>query len=294
MATVGPTNIPAFFNTDADFRTWGSTISAALATLGLVNTADTGQINWTTVVKPAGTSTQSGYEIWRFADSLQGTTPVYLKLTYGSAAAADRPSLWIQVGSGSNGTGTLTGQTNTQVQSAGSVSKTAGVTLPFWACGNSGELLLAVNVDTGGTNTVGFFLSVERPKDSNDTTTADGVYSTWMSQNVGVTSQFVPASGTVPGSSTGGGSGLPAVHPNVWSRSASGGNVDVCPVFVPIGGVWRYSHVNIHKAGDLAAAGSYTTTILGGSHTYMSMDAAVTGTGAVAGGSSGAMSFRWE
>jgi hypothetical protein len=94
---------------DATFRAWGADLSAAFAEVGLVKTADTGQINWTTVSRPA-INTVAGYEIWRYADS-----SVFLKVEYGNGSnASDSFSLYITVGQNSNGSGTLTGATSTR------------------------------------------------------------------------------------------------------------------------------------------------------------------------------------
>lgn len=93
---------------DAGFRAWGSEFSASLAAVGLVQTADTGQINWVTVTRPA-INTAGGYEIWRFADSTY-----YLKFEYGTGGVLTTPQMWITVGTGSNGSGTLTGQLSTR------------------------------------------------------------------------------------------------------------------------------------------------------------------------------------
>jgi len=89
---------------DADFRAWGSDLSASFSDVGLIQTADTGQIDWVTVTRP-GASTAAGYEIWRYTDS-----SVYLKIEYGSSGfSSAAPSVWLTVGTGSNGAGTLTG-----------------------------------------------------------------------------------------------------------------------------------------------------------------------------------------
>lgn len=92
----------------AAFRVWGSALSAALATVGLVNTTDTGQINWTTVAV-ASANSDAGYEIWRFNDALQSTTPVFIKFYYGTGTASITPRIRVEVGTGSNGSGTITG-----------------------------------------------------------------------------------------------------------------------------------------------------------------------------------------
>ncbi len=89
------------------FRAWASMIAKGLEEVGLVQTADTGQINLVTVELPA-TSTFAGYQIWRFNDSQQEAEPIYLKIEYGRGAANARPNLRLQWGRGSNGTGTLT------------------------------------------------------------------------------------------------------------------------------------------------------------------------------------------
>lgn len=95
-------------SSDAGFRAWGSELNTKLTAAGLVNTADTGQINWTTVTR-ASAGNKAGYEIWRFADST-----LYLKIEYGTASGgAGNPGLWITTGTGSNGSGTLTGQLST-------------------------------------------------------------------------------------------------------------------------------------------------------------------------------------
>jgi hypothetical protein len=105
--TVASSTSPINHTSDAGFRAWGSEFAAKLAAVGMVQTADTGQINWTTVTRPGG-GTMAGYEIWRFANSF-----IYIKFQYGTGASANQPEIQSQAGSGSNGSGTLTGQTDT-------------------------------------------------------------------------------------------------------------------------------------------------------------------------------------
>lgn len=111
-------NTPWDHSSDATFRAWGAALSAAIVAGGavfgkLVPTTDTGQINWTTVTRP-GTNTVAGYEIYKFADTNAGTAPVYIKLEYGTGTTAAVPQIWVTVGTGSNGSGTLTGFTTTR------------------------------------------------------------------------------------------------------------------------------------------------------------------------------------
>lgn len=99
---------------DAAFRVWVSeVITNIVTTCGLTQTSDTGQINTSTVVRGGSANTAAGYVIVRFNDTLQSTSPIFIKLEFGNGATpATDPAMWITVGTGSNGSGTLTGTTS--------------------------------------------------------------------------------------------------------------------------------------------------------------------------------------
>lgn len=157
----------------AGFRAWGAEFSAQLLAIGLTQTADTGQINWTTVAYTATTATAQGYEIWRFADST-----LFIKFEYGTSGTSTSPGIWVTVGTGSNGSGTITGAGVTSTRSLMVVntaaasnttaytsyfSRTAGHVSILWkAAGSSGTfcmglLIIGKSVDgTGATTTTGY------------------------------------------------------------------------------------------------------------------------------------------
>lgn len=98
---------------DANFRTWVAEVITNLLAIGLTQTGDTGQINTTTVTRAAVNQTAAGYVVFRFNDTLQSTAPIFFKLEFGSGATQPTdPAMWITVGTGSNGTGTITGVTS--------------------------------------------------------------------------------------------------------------------------------------------------------------------------------------
>jgi hypothetical protein len=105
--TTASTLTPFDQTTDAGFRAWVSSIITQLAAVGLTQTSDTGQINTSTVTRPGSGNTSAGYTIWQFNDSLQGTSPIYFKLEFGSGSAAANPQMWVTVGTGTNGAGTI-------------------------------------------------------------------------------------------------------------------------------------------------------------------------------------------
>lgn len=98
----------------SELRSWGSAISAALATAGLIKTADTGQVDWTTINYNATQGALLGYEIWRFNDGLQATRPVFIKVWYYNASSTIPPNLRIlfTVGSATDGVGNVSGYGN--------------------------------------------------------------------------------------------------------------------------------------------------------------------------------------
>lgn len=102
----------AQLTTDAIFRTWGKGLSDAIQAVGLVKTADTGQIDWLTVLAPTLSNQIRGYEIFRFNDALQATSPIFIKISYGSGlygvGPTNCPTIKTAVGKGSDGSGNLT------------------------------------------------------------------------------------------------------------------------------------------------------------------------------------------
>ena len=114
---------------DAEFRAWGSEFSSKLAAVGLIQTTDTGQINWATVTKPGTTNTNAGYEIWRFNDPAQSTSPLFLKISYGNGSNVSllTPRIQIEVGTATNGAGTLSGiGSGVQLPGSNNVGSNAG------------------------------------------------------------------------------------------------------------------------------------------------------------------------
>lgn len=264
---AGFSNLPAFFSTDADFRAWGSGISSLIAATGMVQTADTGQINWTTVLKPAAINTSQGYEIWRFADTLQATKPWFLKLEYGSAGVVDRPGIWVTVGTATNGAGTITTQTSVRRQAGASVSKVAGNLLPSYVSGSTDRLMLLLNHDAALATTP-MWMVFDRTRDGSATTTGDGLFLAMGSSSATVANQassiVIPSTGAVPAVA----SSLPVVWPNAGMNSAFGTDVGIgtCQLF--IGKPYYSASLVGGNFNDLGVGTTFTASVLGGTRTY--------------------------
>jgi hypothetical protein len=109
--TTYSTNAFCDQSTDANFQAWVDEVFTGLVTqCGMTQTADTGQMATPcATAHPAGTSTV-GYYVLRFNDTLQSTTPIFIKLDFGASSnGSNYPTMLITVGTGSNGSGTITG-----------------------------------------------------------------------------------------------------------------------------------------------------------------------------------------
>jgi hypothetical protein len=153
---------------DTEVRAWIQEFSDMLGAIGLTQTDDTGQINISTATYALNTT--YGYQIWRFNDSLQGAAPIFLRFEYRQGALNTRPHINLFIGSGSNGSGTLTNSTIIY-NALSTLTTSAGVTHSSYACYNGAALGIAFKVGSG--NAFGFFL--ERTHDSAGAPTAGGL-----------------------------------------------------------------------------------------------------------------------
>lgn len=128
-------------DSDATFREWGLEFATHLAAIGLIQTADTGQINWATVTRAAA-NTEAGFEIWRFDDALQATSPIYIRFGYGTGNGANRSRIQMTVGVGTNGAGVITAGGSWVIEnvSGGATDNLVNTVLNSYFCYDGGTL----------------------------------------------------------------------------------------------------------------------------------------------------------
>lgn len=164
---------------DAGFRAWGNELMAALITsLGLTQTADTGQLAFpmTATTRP-GTSTAAGYYILRFNDTLQSTTPIFIKIELGTGASATVPAVWVTVGTGSNGSGTLTGLSTRIYSGANAAAGSTVTNYQSRACYNAtqGVLWIDWKQSSSVTNESTFCFHIHRSVDNTGAPTSTAI-----------------------------------------------------------------------------------------------------------------------
>lgn len=313
-----------FDNTsDANFRAWGSGISTALQAVGLVQTSDTGQINWTTVVRGSTSAAENiaGYEMYGFNDSLQGTQPIFLKLEYGhvimttnsGTAVPYLPVIYITVGTATNGAGKITAVVRNRVRllgssvltsTSGSTSNGGAISASNQQCYFSGDgsyicmalgaqaSLPTYNLSTGITavaSNLPCFFVIDRTRNGSGTITGHGAVtltSYWQPTGATFVTGTTPTATCVMASFTGSGSGNSDTY---WPISMPGqafgtGSVSgdlyfwPLPMVSPTAEPQCLAVLGQYKT-DVTLASTTSITVLGSSHTYLSL-AGIGGTGA--------------
>jgi hypothetical protein len=264
--------LPVSFASDAAFREWGKAISDALAACGAVRTAEPGQIDWATAVKPAGTSGSAGYEFYRFDDPLQATRPVFIKLEYGTGSgSATVPGMWVTVGDTPNGSGGFSGASvSNRIAVNTSTGLLSVIPADAFISVKPDEIMMMLEYDPAQPNR-GKFILIERAKEADGTNNPDVAVVTKKSyaSSDAVSQQFVRFGGAAPGPLRSQaqtiGLGAPEHQPG------RGSDLALAPVFVAFG-KWLYSSVLCYRDIDMAPLVEFEMTHLGELHTYLPLD----------------------
>lgn len=182
---------------NSNFQAWGSELNAKFAAVGMVQTADTGQINWSTVAIPGAANTAAGYEIWKLSSG-----NLYFKIEYGTGQTVAIPSMWITVGTGSNGSGTLTGQLNTRAAMGASNAAITNTSTNYqsYLCATANYFGLSWKIGSASTaNMPRQFTAVAQTVDATGTATSAGYYSALSGQSNQMAIQNVSLTASVTG-----------------------------------------------------------------------------------------------
>lgn len=182
MATYTLASADIRINDNTRFRAWVQFVSDSLTSIGWAKTADSGQIDPATVTAPGGASTAQGYEI-RTSPSETGLTQNYFKIEYGSGQlGAYCKALWLTIGTGSDGAGTITGIFFARKQVSSATAYSGGSVTPGddWVSGGTGVFRIIATQDGASTTTdYGFALVVQRAHDRSGTNSDHGWFVSW-------------------------------------------------------------------------------------------------------------------
>lgn len=247
--------------TDAEFRLWASFIdSIFLLASCWVDTAAAGSINLTTVLKPAAINTSQGFKVYRMNDTLQATAPVFVKIEFGSGAAAVNPAIWFTVGTTHDGSGNLGNVlfVRTQIFAGGS-SATASKCIGS-ADTNRVTFGMFLNILT----TYPFWFSLERTKDATGADTGTGLLLSFGRATTVHASAYLPFVTSIPPVTVGLHCILTDASPSAWD-----GDVGVSAM-IPMGTAPKQPGMNVIlvRAGDFVDYAGPVVTIYAASHAY--------------------------
>lgn len=265
---------------DALFRAWGSDYNTHLAAIGLVQTTDTGQINWATVTRPGAAFTAAGYEIWRFNDLLQSGYPIFIKLEYGNGPSTVRPSMWITAGTGTDGAGNITGTTSTRRSlgpSAGGAVQSNSTAFPSYFCHAEGFAGAAFRVGWIAGAMGGW--AVHRFNDSSGTPTGDGfvLYAcTNTGSPVSTVVQSVRTASPGAGALTGTNSDYCLFPHSETVSTTENGDLQVFVHYAPMKRLSPLFGICSYFTGEISQGTTFSTKLVGTSaRTFIAVGAAI-------------------
>jgi len=168
-------------STDAEFRAWGSTLSAQIGAM-LTRFVTSNDIDFLTVAKPTATNTFMGFEVYRFNDAAQTTHPLFFKFEYGSALSnASLMSIRLTIAKACDAAGVLSGILfGPTIVSSSSFSNSIAQTSYISSSDSHFAWALCVPLNT----TVGGCLIIERAVNSDGSTNGDGLWIAYKLYNL--------------------------------------------------------------------------------------------------------------
>ena len=138
---VGPYNFTQ--TNDSEYRAWLTHVKSVLDGVNptmFTQTADTGQINLATVVRPT-VNTKPDYFIYKFDDGL-GFNPLYIKFVFGCGTTQAIANNSFTVGTGTDGAGNLTGTVVTPTLNSSNTFATTSFS--SYACVKAGQVAICL------------------------------------------------------------------------------------------------------------------------------------------------------
>lgn len=182
MATNFSTDTIGDSTTTASIRSWAQFVEDTLVTVGgWTPTNDTGQTMPSDLPAATVNSQKCGFRIYNMADTLQGEYPVFVRIDYGSGvllgagntAPPYSPGLWLTIGTGSTGSGGITGAMLSNAQVSGFDG--GGGAQQSFGSADKGRCTFAMFVPVSNISEQSIVFGIERWKDFTGADTGGGL-----------------------------------------------------------------------------------------------------------------------
>lgn len=242
---------------------------------GTVTAANASGVNEThsgsgTTTAQAGVPTASStiYEIWESQDSVSSTLPIFIRLDYGQSATANSDLFKLTAGTGSNGSGTLTGNVTAAIQHSSNSAGTTGVGNNSVFSGDTSRVLCALFINASNAGNPLLF-AIERSHDSSGADT-DSYF--MVITNFGTSGSRVLAQQIVQKPALGGTLTAETAHITALTTLSSGvvgTNIALGPLFPVIGKLDNPSMaIAFAKGGDVVEGATVTVPYFGSNHIF--------------------------
>jgi hypothetical protein len=277
-------------DSDATFQEWATDLYNKLIAIGLVQHTDTGQLATPVVASRPGVNTEAGFWIFRFNDTQQSSAPIFIRVGVGTMGGTTTPRIQVTKGTGTNGTGTLTGTCLSvlhNIHATGTSAHTADTPRQSYFCHTDGFL----GIRWKSVDNLESWFYICRTVDASGSPTATGAIAGWgitSSTAMNATQAYRYASPAVAYTeNTGTGTAL-GMAPQTQSSSAVGADLQafmgytITPQVSPLLGVCGVMDA------ELTSGTTFTATLVGVTpHTYIALTTAapfsVVGAGSVGG-----------
>jgi len=298
MATSSTTTCFLSCSSTANLQSWVGPILQLLSDSGWVRTSDTGQTDLADMPAAAAANTVCGYQIWRMNDSLQSTVPVFVKFEFGSGGAVGNYSIWVTVGTGSDGAGNITWIIQPQTRACYSATGSVTAASNFLGSGGNNRLVFfARSFVLANSYYLRLNFSIERTHAANGSDTSSGVM---ILANGGgsASAVFGPMglfrvatfSGSQPPTST----SIGAYVPSGTTWAYDGNYVGVCPVSFFIDGPTNPSkNLMVYLDPDMSRLVPVSIPCYGTNLNFMPIGSALLSTVA-SGNANSSLLIRWD
>jgi len=167
-----------------NFQTWTQKTHDAILRTGINDASGSGSITYgsdstafETLVSPVAYD-YSGYQVYKFADALQSTHPVFIKIGYGAGTNVAYPGIHVTVGSTFNDTGSVSGPPVTQTDDMLASAAQNDAVCQYMICGDTNRIIVTGptwDLEAASKPDEMYFVSVERTKDANGDDTDEGI-----------------------------------------------------------------------------------------------------------------------
>lgn len=303
MATY-TTPIQESYPTVGSPLTWAKEIHDGLLAVGLTQTSDTGQMSMTSLPLVVATaSTSYGYTIYQWTDAYQSTFPIYMKLEWRNNLSSQTWNIFATLGSGTNGSGTLTGAYFTDTITSSS-SSASGTRTQSYICYKDGGLFIALSPLSTQPYSTKIVISFSRLIDVNTGNPLPGVWGLKNSSTTGnpVEKIYAPLRATQAAASGGSSTALGSmamnrsayyVQPTDSDVIVSGGNT-YTPVYQSLVMVPQLVTCNAWVAPYSTIVGDFTWQRWGQTHTYKAFPNSTWYYGPDGGSTKMNFAMRWE